>query len=232
MTKKYQKISEKKYAETASQLLNESWIISLSPNETHFPDLIVTTDVRKFGLEVREIFSDETDRGSITKIKESINMLTVDQIANDYYKLSSAPINVKLLGDISNHKKILYTIVDALPQLIDFESKRLVPYRGCVIHVTKLPNSLGEDKKWIYITDKTGWLSVLDRNIIDEAIASKSKNITRYLSSISEVSLLLVCNRIYNSGKFIITEDIITDKHGFDTIYFLSYPESIWTLSS
>ena len=56
----------------------------------------------------------------------------------------------------------------------------------------------------------------------------KSKRLTSYKEAAGEdVRLLLVANRILNSGKSKLVEKTTIDTRGFHVVYFLSYPESV-----
>lgn len=74
MTTKHQKNLEVIYAVKAGELLSEAWNVKPSPNENSWPDLIVTTELGKFGLEVREIYPNESIKGSTKKANERNNL--------------------------------------------------------------------------------------------------------------------------------------------------------------
>jgi hypothetical protein len=91
MTTQNQKQLEIIYAKKASELLGEPWKIEPSPDELSWPDLIVTTDLGKFGLEVREIYLDESSKGSTKKANEQHNLKNIKKLADDYYKAITPP---------------------------------------------------------------------------------------------------------------------------------------------
>jgi hypothetical protein len=105
------------------------------------------------------------------------------------------------LGDIGHHDHLLNAILREVPQLSEFEQKRIEPYNGCVIYVRRLPDYLGEYKRWNYVSDKVGWVSNINKDVIDKVIVGKAKNLPKYATNISDVRLLLVSDRIFNSGK-------------------------------
>ena len=232
MTTKHQKSLELIYAKKTGELLGESWKVEPSPDEVSWPDLIVTTELGKFGLEVREIYLDESSKGSTKKANEKNNLKNIKKLADAYYKINCTSIKADLLGDIGHHDKLLNAIIRGVPQLSEFEQKRIEPYNGCVIYVRRLPDQLGEYKRWNYVSDKVGWVSNIDKDLIDRAIDEKAKNLPKYANNISDVRLLLVSNRIFNSGKACLEDDITCDTRGFNNVYYLSYPEAAWKLSS
>jgi hypothetical protein len=62
--------------------------------------------------------------------------------------------------------------------------------------------------------------------VIANAIEDKSKELARYRSEIGDgVRLLLVADRIQNSGKMALGPDPMFDLCGFSVVYFYPYPE-------
>jgi hypothetical protein len=230
MTTQHQKNLELIFAKEAGVLLGESWKVEPSPDEVSWPDLMVTTELGKFGLEVREIYLDESSTGSTKKANENKNLKKIQKLADAYYKANCCSIKADLLGDIGHHDKLLNAIVKEVTQLSEFELKRIEPYDGCVIYVRRLPDQIGEYKRWNYVSDKVGWVSGIDKDIIDRAIVGKAKKIPKYSKNISDVRLLLVSNGIFNSGKALLEGAITCDTRGFNIVYYLSYPEAAWKL--
>jgi hypothetical protein len=230
MTTQHQKSLELIYAQKAGLLLNESWDVAPSPDEVSWPDLMVTTESGNFGLEVREIYLDESSKGSTKKANEKNNLKNIQKLANAYYKSNCSAIRVNLLGDIGHHDKLLSSITKEAPQLSEFEQKRIEPYNGCVIYVWRLPDQLGEYKRWNYVSDKVGFVRNIDKDIIERVIFEKAKNLQKYTKNVSDVRLLLVSDRLFNSGKAQLNDDIICDTFGFNMVYYLSYPETAWKL--
>ena len=232
MTRQDQKVSEINFAKKAGELLDELWEIEASIDEINWPDLIVTTKSGKFGLEVREIFLDELKKGSMKKAKEKNNFKIIDNLAGIYYSDNYPSIKVNFLGNITHKDELLNTIKENALQLSESEQKRIEPYNGCVIYVSRLPDRLGKYKKWGYLSDKVGWVRDIDKKVIDKFIIEKAMSLPKYKRKISDVRLLLVSNRIYNSSRACLTDKITCDTHGFNDIYYLSYPETIYRLNS
>ncbi|MEX2493895.1 MAG: hypothetical protein WD425_19300 [Nitrospirales bacterium] len=232
MTTQNQKSLELIYAKEAGVLLDESWEVEPSPDEVNWPDLMVTTELGEFGLEVREIYLDESSKGSTKKANENKNLKKIQKLADAYYKANYSSIKADLLGDIGHHDKLLNVIAMEVPQLSEFEQKRIEPYDGCVIYFLRLPDQLGKYKRWNYVSDKVGWVSGIDKDIIDRAIVGKAKNLPKYAKNISDVRLLLVSNMQFNSGKALLEGNMTCDTLGFNIVYYLSYPEAAWKLNS
>ena len=96
MTKARQKISERQFAREAGKMLDKRW--SLEEHET--PDFIVTEGAYKFGLEVRQIFTDTQDRkGSQSKMREARNQEHINTYRRKYEEKENALLHVQLVGD-------------------------------------------------------------------------------------------------------------------------------------
>jgi len=232
MTTDAQKEMEVYFAEKAAENLGEIWIVKPSPDEKEWPDLLVTHESKEFGLEVRELYPDESRKGSKKRAIESRNHQAINSIAEKYYEISENTIKVDFLGNIENEDAILSELKTVESDLGDFEHVRFEPYRGLVVHVTKLPSKLGKYKRWAYVSDEVGWVGELTNEKIQEKVNEKSKEIEKYSKNLSDVRLLLVCNRRLNSGKFTYAPSGAIDCGGFKEIYFLSYPDSVFRINS
>ncbi len=223
------------YAEKLADLLNEQWKVKSSPDEVDWPDLLVTAGSEMFGLEVRELYPDEGKKGSGIKAKERMNLRRLQKLADAYYKKVCIPVKVDLLGDIDDiarHNKILSVLIQEAPKLALMEQKIIQPYCGCMIYLRRLPNHLKEYRRWNYISDKVGWVREIDKKKIEQAIAIKAKNIPKYQKNLSDIWLLIVSDRICNSGKDRIENKFTCNCRDFKKIYYLSYPVEAWCIGS
>lgn len=231
MTTEHQKSLEMIYAKKTGELLGETWNVEPSPDEVSWPDLIVTTEAEKFGLEVREIYLDESSKGSTKKAKEKNNLKNIKKLADAYYNANRISIKADLLGNIGQQNQLLDAITRVVPRLSEFEQKRIEPYSGCVVYIRRLPDQLGEYKRWNYVSDKVGWVSNMDKDVIDRAIDGKAVKLPKYATKISDIRLLLVSDRIFNSGNVYVEDDFTCETRGFNSVYFLLYPEAVWKKS-
>lgn len=224
MTRPSKKDIEIYFAKTTAKLLDKLWDVRASEDEGDWPDLIVKTKLKEFGLEVREIYIDELRKGSEKKGLEAKSRSVIKQLANSYYKSSKIPIKVENRGDISRLENLLDAIKEAVPALERDERKELIIYNGCVVYIQRLPNSFGEYRRWSYLSDTNGWVGKFDNIKIQNFIESKSAKLPKYKKHISDVRLLLVSNRVSNSGKADIEHSFNCNRHGFNAVYYLSYP--------
>lgn len=232
MTSESQKTLELVYGQKLAELLGETWNVSASPNETEWPDLLVNSQSHSFGIEVREIFLDESDKGARKRASETSHAKTLHAIAKSYYQDSEISIKVNILGCIKDREKILNTLQQHTKEIKDFEQIRVEAYSGCVLYIRVLPAQLGQYTRWNYVTDQVGWASKLEPELLEEKIIEKSDKLYKYRKHIEDVRLLLVCNPILNSGKMEYIKSKTIKSHGFNEVYFLSYPETAYKLCS
>ena len=218
---------ERFFAEEAAKLMGKTW--SLGPDREH-PDFFVTDGAQQFGLEVCEIFTGRQGRaGSAMKEIESNTQRAVDALRREYESITNLPLIVKLVGDVCAENLSL-----VVPALVaeDLASKPDT-YRakidlntglraGLCVYVTKAlrPN-------WFIMRDRVGWEYRNPMPRIAEAIKTKSRELPRYRADVGsdDIRLLIVANRINNSGKFMLEEQAQFNLEGFTVVYFFLYPE-------
>lgn len=231
MSKERKKGMEIFYAEKTSNLLCESWEIVPAPDEDYWPDLIVSAELQKFGLEVRNIYLDETNAGSTRKAKEQNNLKAINDLADAYYKCITPPIRVTFLCDTILIDALLQAIINAVGLLTEGQQVEFEPYNGCRINIIRLPDGMGEYKKWKYINDGIGWVRKIDKEIIEKYVVEKAQKLPKYRTFISDVRLLLVSDRMFNSGKAELAEhNFFINAYGFNEVYYLSYPDAAFKL--
>jgi hypothetical protein len=98
---------------------------------------------------------------------------------------------------------------------------------GLRAHVTK-----GFRPNWYSVNDRVGFVDRNPNAIIKAAIAKKAQELAIYQKVAgADVRLLLVADRIHNSGKLIVdgTESNF-NLHGFSAVYFFPHPENAISL--
>lgn len=222
------KSTERFFVEKAAELLGKSWC--LGPDRES-PDFIVTEGEQQFGLEVCDIFTGaQVEAGSCMKRKESETQRAVNAMRREYESKRDIPLIVKFVGNMSD--KNMMAVLPALDAMN--LSTKAIGYHDVIevdegeaklrVHVTRAPRA-----DWISVNDRVGWV---DHNPIDRIVAEikkKSEKLSRYREStnLNDIRLLVVANRIMNSGKLSLRERPALDTRGFQIVYFLSYPESI-----
>jgi hypothetical protein len=225
VTRPLKKRFERIYVEETAKRLGRPWIIG--PDREH-PDFAITEGTQQFGLEVCEIFSGpQSSSGSAMKATESHVQKAVDAIRREYEAVEDIPLIVKFVGDMSADDMAM--VAPALAAM-GLSSKPVGHHdvidgqRGLRVHVTR---AFRPD--WYSVNNRVGWV---DRNPIQriaEAVEKKARELPRYKAALGsdDVRLLLVANRIHNSGKMILENPTSLSTHGFSVVYFFPFPEEI-----
>jgi hypothetical protein len=228
MTRPTQKRRERFFVEQAAKLLGKTWILE---EDREHPDFIVTEGEKRFGLEVCEIFIGPQDRaGSAMKRTESGVHRQLETLRRQYEAITPTTLRVQIVGRLSPEN--LAAIVPALVAE-DLASKPVGHHLvidqgdGLRLHVTKAFRP-----EWFSVNDRVGWV---DRNplpIIMDAIKKKSNELERYRTAVGpDIRLLLVADRIQNSGKLTFDDTTALDTQGFQAVYLFPYPESVMTFT-
>ena len=228
MTQPSQKEGERFFVEKAAELLGKGWC--LGPDREN-PDFIVTEGAEQFGLEVCEIFTGPQDEiGSHMKRAESETQRAVNALRREYEAKENIPLIVKFVGDMCDEN-----VAEVLPAL-DSMNLLTIPFG----HQDTIVVDDGKAKLSVYVTralqanwfsvnDRAGWVDRNPEDRITKEIEMKSEKLPRYkkCTGLDDIRLLVVANRIMNSGKLSLQKHPALDLRGFQVVYFLSYPESV-----
>ena len=215
-------------ASEAAKSLGMTWIFS---DDRERPDFVVTEGAEQFGLELSDIFiGPQSNAGSAMKQHESNTQRVVNDLRRQYEAVADIPLHVRFVGKLDAEN-----IARVIPELIasDLPSKP-VGHRfiidtgtGLRVHVTK---SFRPD--WYSVNARVGFVDRNPEQIVANAIEKKSKELPRYKAAVGfDIRLLLVADRIHNSGKMILEKSVVFDFHGFRAVYFFPYPESALILT-
>jgi len=215
------KREEEHWALQAALKLDECW--ELVPREA--PDFRVVSSVGEFGLEITECHIGKDSRGgSIKRAKEGRDLKLLDTARRKYERGSGVCLNLKYLGPV-NHLA-MEELVDALQaasleDLDIFSRSAEITFASgkAWVHATKNPN-------WIIVRDRVGWVS-RNGEFLQREIDKKARKLAKYREAYPDIRLLVVSNRILNSGKLLLEEGFRPDLRGFDAVYFFSYPDRV-----
>lgn len=220
------KIQERIYVESAAKLLGVTWQID---DIAEPPDFLVVDDGHSFGLEVRQVFADrETFSGSPSKRKETLKSRTISRIADVYYSKGGLPVSAKFLGSVSEEDvesiaRVMLSNYVSTPWL-----QTIVHFPDTKIYVTALPSEVGQYRRWVSVSDRVEWVRSATQSDLQYAIDRKTPNLALYKQKFSDVVLLLVAERLFNSGRLALPSIKCTVTNpGYSSIYFLSHPEAV-----
>lgn len=227
MAQQLKKNRERFFAEAAASLLQKTW--NLGDREQ--PDFVVTEGTEQFGIEVCEVFTGPQSRdGSAMKKMDSNTARTIDALRREYESILNIPLRVKLVGDACADNLAL-----VVPALVagDFASKPIghqaviAPHTGLRaglrVYVTKALR-----REWFSVNDRAGWVDHDPMPRIAAAVTEKSKKLLQYQQAVgTDIRLLVVADRINNSGRLTLKGQSALNLQGFRTVYFFSYPENV-----
>jgi hypothetical protein len=224
VTRPLKKTRERFFVEEAAKRLGKTW--DLGPDREH-PDFLVTEDAQQFGLEVSEIFMGPQSRaGSAMKEMESNTQRAVEALRHEYEAIANTPLRAQFVGDMGAEN--MASIVPAFIEE-DLPSKPIGHHvvidtgKGLRVHVTKAFRP-----EWFSVNHRVGWVDRFPIKRIAEAIEKKAKELPRYREAVgANIRLLIVADRIHNSGKFMLEETTALDLRRFQAVYFFPYPETV-----
>jgi hypothetical protein len=221
MTRPTQKEAERRWVEEARQHLGRHWLIQ---GASEPPDIIALDGLRRVGIEVREVFTGPQRRGGSTiKKRESRNVSAMRDLIHAYYLRRHDPIQVSFVGfeDLrSDFERVLGMLVRRKPRQPWTHTKlHLGPLKSLL--VMDLPAECGAYGRWSSVSDMCGWVSTITAKTVQQVITQKAADLSRYRDSVDHRVLLIVSNRLMNSGRFEYDPDIRVDLMGFDEVIFL-----------
>jgi hypothetical protein len=123
--------------------------------------------------------------------------------------------------------------IEKIPELIinnapiyPHSAKELILSR-VKIQMTPLQASFGNYSRWLLVDDRVGWTREVTSTDLQSAINKKAVKLRLYKQKYTDIDLLLVADRTFNSGKLLPAHNLVIQNPGFRRIYFLSYPEAI-----
>lgn len=232
MTTAAQKRIERNYLDEAIRSLGVVWTIL---EERDPPDFIIADGDRRFGLDVAEIFHGRrTASGSQMKKAESDMQKQLDNLRREYERQTGIILSVKFLGRIAPD-----TLANVVPELLalDLAAQPLAYQTTIEILIgfeapLKLFVTKSNRPDWLAVGHRVGFVTRNPDPFIAEEIAKKSLKLAQYKALVGgdDIRLLLVADRIKNSGKMGHTTDGEFDFCGFKAVYFFPYPEKALAL--
>jgi hypothetical protein len=224
MTRPLKKTRERFLVEETAKRLGKAW--DLGPDREH-PDFFVKEGAQQFGLEVSEIFMGPQSRaGSAMKEVDSNTQRAVEALRHEYEAIANTPLTVKFVGDMcaENIAAVVRALIgEDLPSKPVGHRVIIDEGRGLRVHVTK---AFRPD--WYSVNHRVGWVDRFPIKRIAEAIEKKAKELPRYREAVgANIRLLIMADRIHNSGKFMLEETTALDLRGFQAVYFFPYPETV-----
>jgi hypothetical protein len=233
LTRTLQKKQERVFAEQAGRSLGKVWHLG---DDREHPDFIVVENARRFGLEVTRVFiGPQDDSGSLLKANESKTQRIVNGLQREYEAVDNIPLIVRFVGNME-----AANLATVIPMLLA-QNLRSKPLRYHFVHDTTVAHptrarlrvhvtkALRPD--WFSVNDRVGFADPKPHRVIENAIERKADELTRYKESAgTDVRLLLIADRVNNSGKLTLDDAAQFDFRGFEVVYLFPYPEEVIVL--
>lgn len=221
MARQLKKHKEQSEAFQASLKLGEEW--ELESHES--PDFLVTSAGHRFGLEITEChIGPKGNKGATARAKESTNHNWLTEIRRRYEYAGGVGLNLRYRGQVGPiaAEELLQALHNAR-----FETHKPVDrfdrldLTNGKAYVFRTLNAY-----WMMLDDRSGRVSH-DGSFLQREIDVKAKKLLKYREVCADIRLLVVANRIYNSGKLELQDGFRPKLRGFDAVYFFSYPSSV-----
>jgi hypothetical protein len=221
MTRPAQKDAERRWVEEALQRLGRPWLIQGAGEP---PDIIAHDGSRRVGIEVREVFTGPQRRGgSAIKERESQNVAAMRDLVHAYYKRRPNPIRVSFVGFMdlrADFGRVLGMLVRRDPKPPWTQTKlRIGALKS--LQIMDLPAECSAYGRWSSVSDMCGWVSSITAEHVQRIIVEKAADLPRYRDFVDHCVLLIVANRLMNSGRFEYDPSIGVDLVGFNEVWFL-----------
>jgi len=228
MTRLSQKQIEVLYAESLSEKMGYNWKVEIPPDERNWPDLLIHTSRGSFGLEVCGLYIDDNRKGSSARRGESFRQKLLKELTVNYYSKTDIPIFLKIKGPFA--KETTSAILDYL-LVTDFQEWKTVEHdltihgdKTTKLFIERLPRSFANYNRWIYMDDRIGWVKRIRDDDIENIARDKSLNLHKYKKNINKVSLLIVSNRINNSGRLLLDKHRKINTYAFNKVFYYMHP--------
>lgn len=216
-----QKKEEEYWARQAALKLDEPW--DLFSRER--PDFRVTSTADEFGLEVTEChIGPESGKGSSWRAAEGNNTKVLEAARRKYERATGISLNLKYLGPVN--QTAMDELVNALQKVAFDRPEDLAKSTEIGFASGKAWAHRATNPHWIVVRDGVGWVS-RNEEYLQREIDKKARKLPIYREAYSDIRLLVVANRIHNSGKLILEERFRPNLRGFNAVYFFSYPERV-----
>lgn len=231
-----QKEQEVYFATEFARRANLDWAVRASISEKDAPDLIVVAEDGEFGLEHTEVFAGAEPRelGSALRRAESRRFERGRSILKECERRTGRSLHIQFSSHVYRHEPERIFEFDRLSddQVIDAISALSLADASVGERFTvnsfdrcKIWTRVAFHSRWEFIQDGVGFVAQ-SVDAVQRAVADKGSKLAKYRSGgLKDVRLLVVANRIRNSGKILLPDGACVDRLGFDKVYFFSYPE-------
>ncbi len=196
------------------------------------PDFLLETGDEIIAVEMTQLYKDEGLRGSPVKAAEGERAKFLRQLASEYYAQGGRPLLVKAMVPGIPDPRAVAALAARLHECrptvawdtTEFEAK-VGGLEHARFYLRALPDEQARYSRWECITDAVGWVRPLSVELIAERIQEKAEKLQEYLKAADRVMLLLVADRLLNSGKLeFAPTGTRLPTCGFSEVHLLMFP--------
>jgi hypothetical protein len=209
--------------------------------EGESPDFMVRVGTRVIGVEVTQVFSDQTTGGSGMREEETHHGRWLVELARDYYAepdATPALVNIqfqpgyfeRIRGRVPAEvrEQVLRQLRQAamsgvllVQQTVEVRDE--LESLLAMLWVTALPASEAGYSRWRLLNDAIGFVCALSREHVEAIVAKKAARLVDYQRRVQEVVLLLVADSFQVSGMMRYESEPVPGR-GFSAVYLLHHP--------
>ena len=197
------------------------------------PDFKVEFQDKIIGLEVTNLYKDESRKGSPFRRDESFRSKWLSEVSEKYYHKPNFPLRVQVLiktGELKGDPEALACELAQRSNINVWEREEF-EYASDIqcklkIRFVRLPDKLKRYNRWTFIDNYVGWSRPIDEAAVHAKVKDKAIKLPKYREKYSEIILLIVTDGTYESGMFHPVADGMSSPHyGFSSVYLALYPE-------
>lgn len=219
--------------------------IVIGPDDKYSkPDFIIEGPSGRVGVEVTNVFREVRPRkrgGSPSKEGESIRQKWLRDLAEAYYARHDIPLMVYADLRVDNPRVLTDGVMKVLSQSdhLHADEEREEAIRDadevlrCVVRIQRLPHVLQGYRQWLCVSDQLCFVTPLTALHLQRAVDDKKARLREYRTRCERVWLLLVLDRVSNSGRLavpVLLPEVNTT--GFEAVWLVEYPRAIHRLPS
>ena len=206
--------------------------------DTERPDFVLVSGHERTGIEVTQVFR----RGDVPGSKAAREVVpphrALAALARLYYQAGGLPLALKTSSVISlegtQAAALVARLVAARAGMETNEELAVYAdeeHTRDPLHLRALPESFKEYSRWEYTGNAAGPVHTLDLALVEDIIVRKAKQLPHYRRTLRDVHLLIVADRLYNSGRWQVPGDFAElPKRGFDAVHLLLHPVEVHTI--
>lgn len=227
MTTARKKRQEALYVEACASQLAKPWSVV---TDGEAPDFLIDDAGVRFGLEVTNLFLEDDGRGSAIRWREGLGDKVMQTIRRAYEDQSGITIDLKL-----PRRPREADAADLVDKLIALKmGDKPVGTRA---EFLLADGTIGRVQRsfhpsWLVIEDAVGWVDRNGGSLLQALIERKALKLREYERNTGrEIRLLVIADRMRNSGKIEVRSNDRIDTMGFGIVYFFSYPDHVLSWS-